>query len=321
MKQSCVLFTATATHGLIWFEFIPWDQLEKLKMSKIIYVMGYGRSGSTFYESLLQAREDLHGFGEIKYLAERGVLNNELCGCGQPATICPFWANVITELGEWDYAEISRVTDKLESSKSFFNNLRLARCGKLDEEIDLYQRFNYRLFEILGRQGGFVDSSKMPARAFFLAYGRAQPYSKIIWFVRDPRGVAWSCMKDIDRPEAQHAKDAKMPRWGYVPSLIKWLINTYVSHYVALQFADRVVVKRYENLMSEFDLGNATMSSKRVEVLHSISGNPGRFTGGLHVFRLDDAWQKHLSVWQKKLGFLLCTPALRRVSQFERTKY
>jgi hypothetical protein len=59
---------------------------------KKVYIMGYGRSGSTLFESILSARHNLNVFGELKYLAERGVLKNERCSCGSYARDCLFWS-------------------------------------------------------------------------------------------------------------------------------------------------------------------------------------------------------------------------------------
>lgn len=294
-------------------------------MSKITYIMGYGRSGSTFYESHLQNSKAMNGFGEIKYLAERGLLKNELCSCGIKAKECPFWKNIISEMGDWNLAEVSRVTDKLESSKMFFLNALIAKLGGFKSDISLYQGFNDRLFDLLGSHGDFIDSSKMPARVYFLSLDRNCPFQNIVWFIRDPRGVAWSCMKDIERPEAQHKQDAKMPRFGYFPSIIKWIINSITARYVANLFADRTCVKRYETIAEELEEASRAEAKSRPERIigkatsfHSISGNPRRFTGGFLVFRMDDEWKHKLSLWQKFFAKLLCAFILKSIQNFER---
>lgn len=277
------------------------------------YIMGYGRSGSTLFESILSAKGTLNVFGEIKYLAQRGVLKNERCSCGTVASDCKFWSETLKELGDWDYSEVSRVTDRLDSSKMFFINVLLARMGFIKQDIALYQSFNDKLFAALERHGGFIDSSKMPARLYFLSQGRDCPYSEVVWFVRDPRGVAWSCMKDVVRPESRSAKDAKMPKFGFFPSIIKWVINSWVSSYVARKFKQIVRLRRYEDLQQYLDAAEQ-VSGKGIVQTHSISGNPGRFTGGLCSFRLDDEWKQGLTPWQKKTAGIICWPWSRAMS-------
>jgi hypothetical protein len=213
--------------------------------------------------------------------------------------------------GHWDYKEISRVTDRLDSSKMFFINLVLARCGLLKNHIDLYQSFNDALFDTLESHGGFIDSSKMPARLYFLSYDRICPYSEVIWFVRDPRGVAWSCMKDVERPEAQSFKDAKMPRFGFFSSIFKWIINTCVSSFVSRRI-NGVALKKYEDLGKEFSADSQPLGAG-IELIHSVSGNPRRFNGGLQILRLDEEWRQKLNFWQIQSGKVLCWPWMRGI--------
>ena len=56
------------------FRFIFDTRLLSLKMK--IYVMGYGRSGSTLFETMLIDKFKVNSFGEIKYFAERGAIKN-----------------------------------------------------------------------------------------------------------------------------------------------------------------------------------------------------------------------------------------------------
>ncbi|HEX6984894.1 MAG TPA: hypothetical protein VF170_05935, partial [Planctomycetaceae bacterium] len=59
----------------------------------MLYVAGWGRSGSTLLSYILA---DLPGFvavGELRYLWS-AISNGELCGCGEPVTACPFWKDI-----------------------------------------------------------------------------------------------------------------------------------------------------------------------------------------------------------------------------------
>jgi len=292
------------------FRFIFDTRLLSLKMK--IYVMGYGRSGSTLFETMLIDKFKVNSFGEIKYFAERGAIKNELCACGESASDCVFWSEIKKEFDEDAFLEISRLTNRLESSKLFFINLLFLKMRSFKEGIKKYQEFNERVYGLLGEHGGFIDSSKMPARVFFLDYGREKKFfDKIYWIVRDPRGVAWSCMKDVARPEAKFERDENMPKFGYYSSLVKWLINSIVGYYVYKRY-DSVDIVRYEDVIDSFEMrAEGEGASEFIPLKHSISGNPRRFTGGLKQVKKDVEWVKNLSRFKKNVAFLLCFPMVQ----------
>lgn len=270
-----------------------------------VYVMGYGRSGSTLFESLLVRSKALNAFGEIKYFPERGVIKNEKCSCGEVVSSCDFWSEVHNQLGEWDYEYLVKLTNQFESSKLFFINLILLKLGINQTRLAYYQDFNIKLLQLLSSYGDFIDSSKMPARLFFINYKNKGFYSKVYWLTRDPRGVAFSCMKDIARPEATDKSNAKMPKFGFVSSLIKWNINYVVSNYVHEKYKSLSEHIWYEDVVKmTWDEGNEDFSPLK----HSVSGNPRRFNGGLESIKVDDKWKVGLSRFQNKLALLLTKP-------------
>src|SRR5690606_21580524 len=55
----------------------------------VLYVGGWGRSGSTLLECVLAEAEQTVALGEVVWLWERGLGRNELCACGQPFHDCP----------------------------------------------------------------------------------------------------------------------------------------------------------------------------------------------------------------------------------------
>ena len=50
----------------------------------VLYVAGSGRSGSTLLARLLDQVDGLFAAGELRYVWQRGLLEDRLCGCGQP---------------------------------------------------------------------------------------------------------------------------------------------------------------------------------------------------------------------------------------------
>lgn len=274
---------------------------EDMKSAKNIYIMGYGRSGSTLFESLLLSYEKLNAFGEVKYLAERGALKNEKCSCGKYAQECEFWRDIIKALSHYDFTEVEKVTNKFESSKMFFINMCLVKIGFFKKDLELYKSFNKELKKMLISHGNYIDSSKMPARVYFLDYQEKECfYEKVYWMTRDPRGVAWSCMKVVERPEAAFDKDKFMPKFGFYSSILKWFFNSIVSNYIYINH-NNVSIISYEDTAVNFEGKNLT--SDRGELFnHSISGNPRRFNGGLREIKVDEDWRENLSRFQICVG-------------------
>ena len=63
-------------------------------MVTVLYVGGLGRSGSTLVERLAGQLPGACAVGELVHLWQRGVTEDERCGCGAPFGQCPFWQQV-----------------------------------------------------------------------------------------------------------------------------------------------------------------------------------------------------------------------------------
>src|ERR1044071_6434693 len=77
---------------------------------RVLYIGGWGRSGSTLTERLLGEMPDVVGAGEVTHLWVRGLLENQSCACGQPFADCPFWTTVgKTAFDGWDKLDVDGV--------------------------------------------------------------------------------------------------------------------------------------------------------------------------------------------------------------------
>jgi len=61
---------------------------------KVVYVCGYGRSGSTLLGRLLAARAGATVVGEATNLSSQPFLSQAVCSCGSPYPTCEYWASV-----------------------------------------------------------------------------------------------------------------------------------------------------------------------------------------------------------------------------------
>ena len=62
--------------------------------TQVLYIGGMGRSGSTLLAYLLGQLQGYVVAGELKFIWQNGIRDNELCGCGAPFRECAFWQGV-----------------------------------------------------------------------------------------------------------------------------------------------------------------------------------------------------------------------------------
>src|SRR5205085_9431203 len=62
---------------------------------RVLYVAGTGRSGSTLLARILGRADSVFAAGELRYVWQRGLLEDRVCGCGEPFSRCPFWSEVV----------------------------------------------------------------------------------------------------------------------------------------------------------------------------------------------------------------------------------
>src|SRR5207302_427627 len=60
----------------------------------VLFIGGAGRSGSTLLDRLLGRRPGFVSAGEVVHLWRRGLSEDQLCGCGERFSDCPFWQKV-----------------------------------------------------------------------------------------------------------------------------------------------------------------------------------------------------------------------------------
>ncbi|MDQ3328808.1 MAG: sulfotransferase, partial [Chloroflexota bacterium] len=63
---------------------------------KVLYIAGFGRSGSTIMDNILGQLDGVFSGGELRSLWYHGLTGNILCGCGERFRECPVWERVLT---------------------------------------------------------------------------------------------------------------------------------------------------------------------------------------------------------------------------------
>ena len=81
-----------------------------MSRTTVVYLSGFGRSGSTLVERMLGAAPAWVNVGELVDLARSVARTDELCGCGEPFSRCPVWTRVgESAFGGWTADVLDRL--------------------------------------------------------------------------------------------------------------------------------------------------------------------------------------------------------------------
>lgn len=306
----------------------------------VLYLGGLGRSGTTVLERVLGELPGACSVGELVHLWQRGVLDDEKCGCGRAFSRCPFWTEVgARAFGGWDRALAGRMEElrhRVDRTRYVPGLLVPVLLGRRRAELREYVATFVRLYRAIAEAGGgaiVIDSSKHSSLAFCL---RSTPDLdlRVVHVVRDSRGVAYSWTKEVHRPEAA-AEDALMTRYSPVRSAALWVghnvcfgaLRLLRTPTVQLRYEDFVgapgaTLERLTGFAGLADRGPSWSflegSSVTLSPSHTVAGNPMRFRTGKLQLRRDDAWRRELPRGQRWLVSSLTLPLLARYGYLRR---
>ncbi|GFO80723.1 MAG: hypothetical protein A49_03500 [Methyloceanibacter sp.] len=142
-------------------------------MAKLIYIGGYGHSGTTLLEYLLTGCSDLIAFGEVAS-ATRANAPSQKCTCGWSAVDCSFW---------------SFIADPHRAPKQWTHEA-------LDAKL---------LERACETHAGIIDSSKTAWRRASVPFRQSGGSEfQLLHVVRDPRAVCWSMLEKARRTETDN---------------------------------------------------------------------------------------------------------------------
>jgi hypothetical protein len=286
-------------------------------VTKVVFIGGIGRSGSTLLDVLLGHLPGFFSSGELKYVWDRGLGDNQLCGCGAPFRACPFWQEVGERaFGGWDRLGAEEIAGFRTPSIATTRQLPLVLAPGLSRDYalraDAYASAMGKLYRAVAAAAGarvVVDSSKSAGHAFLL---RRIPGidGRVVQLLRDSRGVAYSWSKTVVRPEVV-GETAYMGRFTASQAGRSWIVQNVPFHALRVVGVPKLTV-RYEELVAsprrELErilafvgepAGAGVLDFLResaVELLpnHTLSGNAMRFERGSLELRLDDEWRRRL---------------------------
>jgi Sulfotransferase family len=316
---------------------------------KVLYIGGFGRSGSTLVERILGQLPGFCSSGEVVFIWQRGLIDGQLCGCGVPVPECEFWSRVgKTAFGGWDQIDAhemlalqKRVDRNRYIPSMVAPKLRPAAQADLDRYTDVLSKLYRAIGEVAGARV-VIDASKHASTAFLL---RRVPGIdlRVVHLVRDSRGVAYSWTKEVKKPEVT-GDDAFMPQYSPSSSGRQWV--AYNLMFDALGLLDArgfggtprkaSMLLRYEALMAEPRQGlerilahvDEPVTAGSFDFLgdgwvdlgcdHTVAGNPMRFHQGRLDLRLDQAWTTKLPERDRKVVTAITWPLQLRYGYSKR---
>jgi hypothetical protein len=295
--------------------------------TKVLYLSGWGRSGSTLLGNLLGQVENFHHVGELRAW-DAAVLDDRHCGCGAVFRDCGFWQQSLRgALGALDDATAQSFR-RLRWNQTRYRHLPAMLLPGGEKRLRRRLREYLAALECIYREtaaaGGsevVVDSSKFATYGWLLGLIPTLDV-RVVHLVRDPRAVAYSWTRTKTHADIGR----RMRRYDPASSALGWTFWNGVSE---LLFRKRALTVRYEDFVAApaatmhriLDYvgegnrdtgfirgGHATLASEN----HTVLGNPGRVPRGSIELREDAEWRRGLGGARRLLVAGLSAPLLVR---------
>lgn len=297
---------------------------------RVLYLAGIGRSGSTLLERILGEVPGICSLGEVVFLWERGVRDDERCGCGQPFSACPFWQEVGERaFGGWQNVSVerhfelrARVDDVRRTPALLLGAFGRSFRRDLEEYVGAF-RAVYEAARAVSGAELIIDSSKYTSLAFCLRRLPDVDF-RLLHLIRDSRAVAYSWTKVVRRPEVVGG-ESYMYRIEPPQLALIWNMHNTLLELPRLAGTPTRTL-RYEDFardpeaalrdvaafsglsLGTEDLGFLTSDAVQLSTSHQVAGNPLRFKTGRVEVRRDDAWRIELAARDRRRVAAITAP-------------
>lgn len=253
------------------------------ELKRILFVAGYGRSGSTLLGQLFGSSLETVNIGEaIRFLFHKDMARLEQsCSCGRTAANCPFWGDIVILVSEDAKSWCSR-------------NMRVRNMNRLvagdiwQHERTAYEEVALQVRNVVSRilektgANTLVDTSKNPATGWLLGRVFGERLS-VCHLVREPKNTVASWSRD--------KKYLKSQRWW--ASTAWWVMHNRAAGRLE-EGAWTYCRVRYEDFISRPQATASAISKKcriaepeflrprefRVDEQHVLAGNPSKVLSG-----------------------------------------
>jgi hypothetical protein len=295
-------------------------------MVKILYIAGWGRSGTTIVDNIFNSYKNVFSTGELFYLWHRGLMIGRKCGCGRRFTECAVWGNVLdTAFGDKlpDPAHVMQLQKRTIRVRHTQHLAEGDLSAEAAEYLAIYTKLYHAIAEVTGAEL-IVDSSKVPSGAALLTrMPGTVPY--LLHMIRDPRAVTHSWMRAAPPPEKRNGSTVVQ---SPTTSTMHWLIRNGITERLTRVFPNRHARLRYEDFaarpqatiervlamagVAACDGPFVDANTVRLEPNHTIAGNPSRFRNGDIAVKPDNRWREEQQFGPRLTTTALAWPFLHR---------
>jgi Sulfotransferase family len=298
---------------------------------RVLFIAGLGRSGSTLLDRILGQVPGCCNIGEASQ-TWRNMLRGVRCGCGERPQQCPFWTAVVASaFGGWAEFDAGRVLAmQLAVDRTRFLPLLMGPCrpASFTSRLAAYAEQLGAFYRAVAQVSGarvIVDSGKHTSTAYLLRHLPGVDL-RVVHLVRDPRGVAYSWSKVLDK--SPYADGGEMDRLPPGATARSWLFhNLLLSGLTVAGVPSRML--RYEDFVAApaerlreiAEFVGLSAQAAAVPFLadtavefgkpdHTLAGNPLRFRDGRVAIRADEAWRDLLPARDRRLVEVVTAPLL-----------
>lgn len=222
---------------------------------RVLYVGGWGRSGSTLLDRMLGQLPGFCSLGEVREIWQHGCKENRPCGCGRPFLECPFWSEVGRRaFGGWDELDLEDILRlRYSLDRPWAVPALLLRRRGPDPHSPLGRYLGalsalYRAIRDVSGSEVVVDSSKLPSHALLLRRVSGIDL-RMVHLVRDSRGVAFSWKKQVAN-RVTAGESSYMERYGPVSASLRYVLYNGLTRLVGALGVPYLFV-RYEDLVRD----------------------------------------------------------------------
>jgi hypothetical protein len=299
---------------------------------RLLYIAGWGRSGSTILSQLLNEVPGVHSTGELYRIWSNGFQRDQICGCGLPMSQCPIWSQIMGDLlaDEEKEANVRRLKwiEKITRTRHVWRYMprllgRKTRWSAQEwDNIRVLDRLYTGLIQATGANI-LVDSTKSP---LYLTMLKSLPSLdiRVIHLIRDPRATAYSWQKHkfdsgTRRFMHQHGALNNAAQWSVWNVATDRLLKQVGGPDQGLRMLYEELIRnpdeqlsRISSLLPLEDIAWPAGSNRRYHLgeNHMISGNPIRYKTGHIQLALDDRWKTELSMLSTLITNILCGPLM-----------
>jgi hypothetical protein len=278
-------------------------------MVRVVFIGGYGRSGSTLLDTMLGVHDDVFGGGELEMLF-KDLAAGGCCTCGRPYDDCPVWGEVLADVADRRVGlDPTQLAERLARAESTLGRYRFGdRKALLARHGDVWGALFRSLAEVTGRSV-VVDSSKSSrgsSRRITALARHAGLEVRVIHLIRDPRAVVYSERNRGNNDRLEANETSTRSPGGALRFLVGWSMANLAVTLSALTLPSlRVLRVHYEHLVTEPESTLATIgrfigldlapvadrirAGTAFDPGHGVRGNRMRREGPI-VVRHDTEW-------------------------------